>query len=413
MKMLANRNYNILLLPILILFVLVTGDSSTLFRTVVARILPVCFILLYVLQYRFSGRINYLQILFCIYILWALVSAVFSHFPLHSIMTVCKMIVFCAFVGCIYLWTNTEKKIFILLNTLVISGWVLFFAILLQEFFLYETDNRIGGVYSNVNTSGFIFSMLIISTYILYILKKRIIYLISLIFFYFPLLATGSRAALIIAIGTFIFLLSSKYVGRKITNVVIFGSIILMLGISYRVSIVDKYLSTIPYLRVGAGDAGRQYLWKSALNITKDYPVLGIGSGNLKFIAPNYISKVEGKENWRRSILIERAAQSSHNMYLDVGAETGIIGLIVFVLILMKIGSVYKHYLNISDKNIKKLAHILFYLTIAVAIRGLFEPNGFFCKGWLSTDIVFWLLYIMFIRYVQFHISQNVKQYSS
>jgi O-antigen ligase len=412
MKLLAIKNQGLVLFPAIIVFILVTGDSSSLFRTVVAKILPVCFILFYILQYRFSDRINYLQMLFCIYILWALVSAIFSHFPIHSILTVFKTIIFCAFVGCIYLWTNTEKRIFILLHTFVISGWVLFFAIFLQELFFYGTD-RIGGVYSNVNTSGFIFSMLIIGTYILYTLRKRIIYLISLIFFYFPLLASGSRSVLIIAVGTFIFLLSSKWFGRKITNIVICGSILLTLGISYRVPIVDKYLSTIPYLRTEAGDAGRQYLWKSALNIVKDYPVLGIGVGNLKFVSPDYISKIDGKENWRRSILIKHAAQSSHNMYLDVGAETGIIGLIIFVLMLIKIISVYRQHLNFPDKNIRNLAHILFYLTIAISIRGLFEPNGFFCKGWLSVDIVFWLLYIMFIRYVQLHIFQNVKQYSS
>ncbi|MFH1282069.1 MAG: O-antigen ligase family protein [bacterium] len=73
----------------------------------------------------------------------------------------------------------------------------------------------------------------------------------------------------------------------------------------------------------------RMHLWKSAIDISKDYLIFGIGVGNLKKVYHKYQSP---------DITDKRAWSELHNVFLQVLVERGIAGFGIFVWLLIAIG---------------------------------------------------------------------------
>jgi O-antigen ligase len=74
---------------------------------------------------------------------------------------------------------------------------------------------------------------------------------------------------------------------------------------------------------------GRVDLWSVGWQMSRDHPVRGVGFGNFTVVAPTYL---ERDLDLRRSDLILRpTAAQVHNLYLNVLAELGVVGLLVFM----------------------------------------------------------------------------------
>ena len=80
-----------------------------------------------------------------------------------------------------------------------------------------------------------------------------------------------------------------------------------------------KLLDLIDFKIRNFGAAGRKGYWQEAVNIIKDYPVLGTGLNTYSQVAPKY------KLVW---------GGYAHNCYLQMMAETGILGLMSFLWVL-------------------------------------------------------------------------------
>jgi len=76
----------------------------------------------------------------------------------------------------------------------------------------------------------------------------------------------------------------------------------------------------------------RSLLWREALSIVKDYPVLGVGIGNFKVKLPPYRTPRE-----RQVAGSGFGFSKAHNEYLQILAELGPIGLVIFMLMLFSI----------------------------------------------------------------------------
>ncbi len=72
---------------------------------------------------------------------------------------------------------------------------------------------------------------------------------------------------------------------------------------------------------------GRLYAWQAALELWKNHPVIGVGPGNLEFLSPVI------QERMGASFI----TPSTHNIYLRVLAENGVLGLVSLIVLLVSV----------------------------------------------------------------------------
>ena len=82
--------------------------------------------------------------------------------------------------------------------------------------------------------------------------------------------------------------------------------------------------------------SGRLDLWTVAWNMAGDHPVAGVGLNNYTVVAPDYVRRVGPLQ---RVDLVADQPHVVHNLYLQLLAEIGIVGLVCFVV--FAIGCLY------------------------------------------------------------------------
>ncbi len=134
--------------------------------------------------------------------------------------------------------------------------------------------------------------------------------------------ASGSRGALVAALGTVV--LAMVALPRRRVQVVILSAVV--------VSVAAVWFSMSPGLwqrvtRVDDRGAGREDLWKVAWAVAGDHPVAGVGLENFTVVSGDYTLRVGSLQNVD---LITVRPHEVHNVYLQMLAETGVIGLALF-----------------------------------------------------------------------------------
>lgn len=91
-------------------------------------------------------------------------------------------------------------------------------------------------------------------------------------------------------------------------------------------------------------DISRIKLWKTALLMFKDHPLLGVGNGN-------YLANYNGYIKKYPSLYYEYSDHPTHNSYLKVLSELGIFGIVIFAAMLLFIViNLYKFIKDCEDK---------------------------------------------------------------
>jgi putative inorganic carbon (HCO3(-)) transporter len=124
----------------------------------------------------------------------------------------------------------------------------------------------------------------------------------------------------------------------------------------------------------------RLALWDSAWQMILKHPVLGIGWGSYWLVYPDYDYFIKDT-----SIIIYHA----HNMYLNIAAETGFLGLAAFLAVLWgHISAAFGVFLKTDDAGTKGLM-----LGMLAAMTGLIV-SGFtdYILFGAQTAMLFWLL---------------------
>lgn len=395
-----GRNNDIYIIPSFLFFVLVLGDTGVFIRPLLTFVFPVLLFFRYIIlgkqnkAYVQKRNIN-LNILVFLYLLWMLLTTLSSDNIVNSLYFFMKQLIFFILIYIVFLWLDSTQKYMAVLKScfyaaLFISCYVIT-EYVLAEIGIIKLDNyRIAGMYSNVNSGGFVVAMLAISCYMEYLLLKKKKYLYVMVLCVFSVLLTGSRAALLIFLMPLLLFVGKMNLKKK-TCLLFFFIILLFFIFPY----ID-FDSINNFLRVENGTAGRVYLWQLAVDLIEDNLFLGIGVGNLKEQATVYIDRLSFISLYERDALIDNAIQSSHNMYLEAFVETGIIGGTIYILILFTVLRHYRKGLK-SCFSVKKTISLLFLgMGYGVVLRGFFESNGFLCKGWLNVDVLFWVFLVLF-----------------
>ncbi len=213
---------------------------------------------------------------------------------------------------------------------------------------VHNFDGRVSASFGNpVYLAGFLV-MLIAPAWVLFSsaggIAKRTYLLIVLFFLEFTLIATFTRSAWICA-G--ISLAVMWRLGRRsgaapatarrdallllVILALLLGAFAVRGGINPSYYGVAERLGSIPDTRHGS-NVQRMLIWKTAWEVVKANPVKGVGLGNYYIAHPEYQRKFFSSDRWLPHISYPDRA---HNELLDIWAETGAVGLLLFLLITM------------------------------------------------------------------------------
>ncbi len=256
----------------------------------------------------------------------------------------------------------------------------------------------------NVLASFLVFTMPVSAGFLFEKISKKLKIMVGLvgIITLIALIYTRTRGAWVGFIGAMAFFVSAKLMAeggmkkilkslftKKSLLIIFLMAICLGLLIRYdynrkRHSFTRKFLS-IANLKNPA-TRHRFVMWRTGIDIIKEHPLLGTGMGTFKKIHPKYQGKYLETKKYGR---FKGLSKFIHNDYLEITANTGILGLGTFlwlIVILYWTGLKRLKQINESKYSPNLLIIILSSLT-AVLIHSFFHYSFYLP----TTSMLFWL----------------------
>ena len=242
---------------------------------------------------------------------------------------------------------------------------------------------RVYATFVNPNFWGAFINLLIFPALILAVRKvKHYKYIYIFIFTVFVNLiltyTRGSWLGFVIGLLLFIILFNKKLL---IPILVIAPVSLFITGIRSRVfSIFDTNSWTI---------IERFKLWETGYLMFKEHPVLGVGNGNYLRRYSDYINKYS-------ELSLGRDEYAVHNTYIKVMAETGIIGIIPFIMVIIYfIKEIYHVFKKPADSLAKDISLAFMCSIVSYLIQNI-SNEMFFVP---QVHVFYWIIGALVIKY--------------
>jgi O-antigen ligase len=242
-----------------------------------------------------------------------------------------------------------------------------------------------GGGDPNVQAAGFVATMFLIMGLIPMYRRRavRVALVLAFALVTVGFLATQSRGGLLalLAAAILAMVLAPRYRRRILGLLVIVAAAVAVLLASQ-----PGALSRIT--NFGGGSSGRGDLWRVALDVFYNHPFAGVGAGNFQAVEshfvlrPGSISRIE---------YLTDVPHLVHNTYLQLLAETGIVGLIGFLIVVA--GSLHASWLAVKRFEARRrpefadLARAVMLGTVGMLVALFFISDG--------DDVRLWVLMAM------------------
>ena len=126
---------------------------------------------------------------------------------------------------------------------------------------------------------------------------------------------------------------------------------------------------------------GRLQIWQETLVSIGERPLLGVGFGNFNYVLGE-------------NALALKKGSSAHSIYFDIAAEIGILGLIIFLLLIVEIlKTAYESYFKIEKKYLKVFAGSFFVYFVWICAHSFFDVVIFNDKVLMFTVVMVGVLY--------------------
>ena len=284
---------------------------------------------------------------------------------------------------------NSKKQINILLNCYIFISFILssigivqhFTGFALAEKFIktnaFGTGLKIASTFFNPNAYGAYLILIIFPVIMLSIYEKnknkKLIYLFLSMLFITNLLMTFSRNALL-GFGLGVLVLGLIY---SIKLIFALG------GFSILMFFIPSVSQRVMDITSLSQNESRIKLWKTAIMMIREHPIIGVGNGNFVTRYNEYVIKY--KELKYQSY----QNYPAHNSYLKVQSELGIIGIVSFLgVVAITLFRVKKLYTTTTDKFHKPFYMGVMASMIAFLFMNVFD-NLFFAP---KATTYFWFL---------------------
>ena len=132
------------------------------------------------------------------------------------------------------------------------------------------------------------------------------------------------------------------------------------------------------------GGNGRSALWRVGWEMAQDHPIVGVGFGNFTAQSEKYVRRPTTLEFVE---LIVEKPHVPHNTYLQLWAESGIIGLALFLALcaasLRAALRAASRFDAIGDDAMATLSRAVFVALISIMAASFFLTNGHDARWWL------------------------------
>ena len=312
-----------------------------------------------------------------------------------------------------------NKKIFVLLVVGIIINSVVgilqFFEVLKGKFeYIIEWEKRVSGLFSHFNS--FSLSLVLLLPMFLFYFSKtkglslKILFFISFMFGFINLILTGTRSGilcfLLVMLFVIVYLLVKKKI--KVSHVFIFLSLIIFSGLfisifhkNYSVNRIINSFNISRFLDILK--ESRIIFWDAGIKLWKKNPLIGNGIKSFYKEFPN--------------ITNQHFSDNACNTYINFLSEIGVLGTLVFLLIVLYIiysfvesfrasdtfrffinatlisfliSSFFGHHLDAEEVS------LLFWFYLALSFNGLkFKFEKYVNKVVLSVLIIFCVLNVV------------------
>lgn len=160
------------------------------------------------------------------------------------------------------------------------------------------------------------------------------------------IMASGSRSPMIgFVLFVVVYFLTASDMSFMKKLIILFSGLV---AVSIAVYLVQKYYPTQSLNRLLSTEDARQELWKAALDVFKNHPIIGGGMSAASITSNMY------------------AGNYSHNVYIDILCNSGIIGSVIFIV----------YFCSSSLKTTKINRAFIYSMAIAFMLP-MFFVNGF------------------------------------
>jgi O-antigen ligase len=194
---------------------------------------------------------------------------------------------------------------------------------------------------------------------------------------------SGERMALILVLSSLLIvsLLIKKL--RKPALVILPFVTLMLAGLLYfKPAIYERQVSSTVAVLNNFWSSPYGVIWNSAINITKDYPLFGVGSDNFRHVCPD---AKYGSDNVK-VVGYSRCSTHPHNFYLQWLAETGFVGLTGFVVAMLFI---FRRLLILFPQHKHDAVYIGLIVTFASRLWPIATSTSFF-HVWFAVPL--WLV---------------------
>lgn len=333
---------------------------------------------------------KYTQVnLLAVLVIWVLLSIATSIWKSNSLDYAVNFVkIFIGFLLIINV-VDSEKKMKVFISLIIACGAYIAAYILLNYIrgnTLYE-GFRVGGLegsaFEDPNDAALILVMIMPFCYACFIgskfILKKLLFMAVFILLLIGIIYTGSRGGFLglLAIALFLFLKNK----HKFAALTILTSLSIIFFIFAPAKYKERIQSTFTVDQTDDNATIRFDAWKAGISMMA-HNFLGVGMGNFGEAFPIY-----RPEN---ALDTPGMRRSAHNMYVQIGGETGIIGLIIFLLLIRRTMVSLKITSSTKNKTHKLPEEIVIYAR-ATSIALI----GFLVCGLFLSQAYSWFLYCL------------------
>ncbi len=192
---------------------------------------------------------------------------------------------------------------------------------------------------------------------------RRVLWIVSILLF-ITLILTFSRGGLLAFIGGLATFMGIRAIQHPAFTSRISPKAIGGIAATIAIGIMALFIAmTLPYA-IGKSDEGRLDMWQSAVKMTIDHPITGVGTGLFGRTYRDYRDPLVGRDK----------LAAAHNLYLNISSELGLIGILAgSLLAFVLVRASWQTWGNAKGHNQHLRVEGMFVALVALAIHSTID----------------------------------------